>query len=116
IEDRKQRLGFGMALKRSTLHPQQALDAADWNARAFQIAPPDPVFGLGDAGTGGAGEQRESPCCLVPFGQATSASQRRRWQERADHAIEESQPSGMSAPPHGSRIPCDATGKIRPSR
>jgi hypothetical protein len=46
----------------------QAIDAADGNARAFQIGSPDPVFGLRDAGTGGSSEERKGLCALALVG------------------------------------------------
>jgi hypothetical protein len=57
-----------MALGRGALQPVQAVDAADRNARAFQIASPDPVFTFGDSGTGGASEEWKGLRALAVLG------------------------------------------------
>jgi hypothetical protein len=68
IERGKLPLGFDMALGRSAPQPVQAIDAADGNARAFQIASPDPVFAFRDSGTGGASEEWKGLCALAVLG------------------------------------------------
>ena len=115
--------GFDMTLGRGAPQPVQAIDAADGNARAFQVGSPDPVFALCDAGTRGASEERKGLCTLPIVGKPSSVSQRCRRRQRVDYPTEETpsifvpaaRPS-FAGVAHGSRIASDATGRIRPSR
>ena len=125
VQRGEQPLGLNMVLSRGAREPAHALREADRDARTFQIAAPDPVFGLCDAGAGGTGEERKGlrrPRLLV---QLDCASQCCRCRQQADDAIEQTQPPRTCALAargslvgafHGSRIPSDITGRIRPRR
>src|SRR5260370_35053596 len=78
-----------MTLDRGAPQPVQAIDAADGNARAFQIGSPDPVFALRDAGTRGASEEWKGLCILPLIGEPSSVSQRCRRRQRVDYPTEE---------------------------
>lgn len=123
IEHGKLPLGFDVALGRGTRQPVQSIEAADGNARPFQIATPNPVFAFRDASAGGPSEERKGLRPLTLSGKPQSVSQRCRGRQRLNQAVEETRsiftPAARRAfagLPHGSRIASDATGRIRPSR
>ena len=72
----QQRLGFDVAVRGRTLQPARAFRLAARHARAFEVAPSDPVLGVGDAGPRREGKQRECLRRFALFAQANRPAQR----------------------------------------
>ncbi len=88
VERGKQGHRLDMAVAGGALQPADTLDLAARHARAFEIAAPDPVLGLGQSAAGGADIEGEGVGVLVPGREHGGPAQSRRRGEDGMDPIE----------------------------